>query len=436
MTEKHTSDPLKQNAENPTNSNAPEDERTLRAGRPSPKEEEDAMEEPTIRPGGVDPREAPTIRPDGSSSEDGESVLGDATLRPGTGDGARSGIRLSEGNPTASQLPQPPTDRIPRTEVVLPKRFDDYQILDEIGRGGMGVVYKARQVSLDRIVALKMIRGGDEVEEEDISRFLREAREVGSLEHPAIVRVIGRGEVENCHYYTMSYIDGQDLASRITAKGAYGQKAGAELVLAISEAMAYAHKRGVIHRDLKPGNILLDKDGLPHVTDFGLVKRVKTEQGESHATFGILTMAGQVMGTPHYMAPEQALGEIDKLGPPSDVYSLGAILGSVLLGRTPFRARDDGTSDPIAPRSLKPEISKDLEAIFFKCIETKPEDRYPSAQELAEDFKCYLAGQAVSARPVGTGEKIARWCKQNPISVGLIVLLLGAVGALIGILAS
>lgn len=298
--------------------------------------------------------------------------------------------------------------------------FGDYELLEEIARGGMGVVYKARQVNLNRIVALKMILAGQFAGQEDVQRFYTEAEAAAQLDHPGIVPIFEIGEHAGQHYFSMGYIEGRSLADRI-AEGPLPCNEAASLLAKICEAMAYAHQRGVIHRDLKPANILLDADGQPKVTDFGLAKRTETDSG--------LTGTGQILGTPSYMPPEQASGKVEEVGPLADVYSLGAILYSTLTGRPPFQAASPMDTllqvlekDPIAPRQLNPALDEDLQTICLKSLEKQPERRYSSAQELWEELQRYLNGEPIVARPIGRIERAWRWCKRKPALAGACAL--------------
>jgi serine/threonine protein kinase len=246
-----------------------------------------------------------------------------------------------------------------------PQRFGNYELLEALGQGGMGVVFKARQLGLNRIVALKRIRSVQFASDDEIQRFHVEAEAAAALDHPGIVPIYEVGQVGGEPFYSMGYVAGESLQERLTV-GPLSPRIAAELVRQIAEAVEYAHDRGIIHRDLKPSNILLDADGRPRVTDFGLAKRTAEDNG--------LTMTGQVLGTPAYMPPEQAQSQHDRVGPRSDVYALGAVLYALLTGRPPFQAatRDEIIrqllhDEPLAPRKLNPSIPVDLDTIAFKC---------------------------------------------------------------------
>jgi serine/threonine-protein kinase len=290
--------------------------------------------------------------------------------------------------------------------------FGDYELLEEIARGGMGVVYKARQVSLNRIVALKMILAGQLASEADVRRFHSEAEAAANLGHPGIVPIYEVGQCDGQHFFSMGYVDGPTLAAEL-AQGALPPHRAAELVMKIAEAVAYAHSQGVIHRDLKPGNVLVDKNGQPHVTDFGLAKRV---EGGSD-----LTATGQVLGTPSYMPPEQAAGRMEDIGPATDVYALGAILYALVTGRPPFEAATALETltqvleqEPLAPRQLNKHIPRDLQTICLKCVEKERHRRYGSALELAHDLQRFLNGEPIHARPLGPLGRFLRWGRRHP----------------------
>lgn len=254
--------------------------------------------------------------------------------------------------------------------------FGDYELLEEIARGGMGVVYKARQTTLKRIVALKMILSGQLAGEEEVKRFYVEAEAAAKLDHPNIVPIFEIGQHDGQHFFSMTFVDGETLARKLVA-GPWLPRQAVELMKKVGDAVAYAHIEGVVHRDLKPANVLIDQAGEPHVTDFGLAKRFSNEHpvesGEDAA--GSLTVTGQVLGTPSYMPPEQAAGETEKIGPLSDVYSLGAILYCLLTGRPPFQAASPTETliqvlqqEPVSPRLLNPKLPRDLETICLKCL--------------------------------------------------------------------
>ncbi len=260
-----------------------------------------------------------------------------------------------------------------------PFRFGDYDLIQIIARGGMGVVYKARQRKLNRLVALKTILAEHLASAEDVRRFHLEAEAVAQLEHPGIVPIFEVGENDGHHFFSMSFVEGGSLAQRIKEEGPLPPGESAELVERIAEAVAYAHGHGIIHRDLKPGNILLDKHGSPKVADFGLAKMAAEDSN--------LTLPGQILGTPSYMAPEQAAGQTDQVGPAADIYALGAILYCLLTGRPPFQSVDIvemlrlvREQEPVPPRRLNIAVGRDLETICLKCLQKEPWKRYAGAR--------------------------------------------------------
>jgi serine/threonine protein kinase len=320
----------------------------------------------------------------------------------------------------------------PQADIDLPMQFGEYELLEEVARGGMGVVFRARQVNLDRQVALKMILTGKLADESDVQRFYSEASSAAALEHPGVVPVYEVGEQNGQHFFSMGFVEGESLASLIGRNPLSPQKS-AQMLLKISEAIVYAHGEGVIHRDLKPANVLLDKKKNPHISDFGLAKRVTSGSN--------LTVTGQILGTPSYMSPEQASGATDQVNEISDVYSLGALLYCCLTGRAPFQAANSMETlrqvverDPVAPRQLNFQVDLDLDTICLKCLEKDPLRRYQSAQELVDELNRFMAGQPIQARRISTLDRAFRWCRRNPVTTGLLsALLLAIVGGVSGI---
>ncbi|MHB1034561.1 MAG: serine/threonine-protein kinase [Pirellulales bacterium] len=290
--------------------------------------------------------------------------------------------------------------------------FGPYELLGEVGRGGMGVVYKARQKALDRIVAIKMILATHQASGDQLRRFRAEARAAAGLHHPHIVSIYEVGEVHGQPYFAMEYIEGLNLADRLS-QGRLGVEAAARLVSAAADAVAHLHRQGIVHRDLKPSNILVDAQDEPHVTDFGLAKMFATDSN--------LTATGVIAGTPSYMAPEQAAGHTSEVGPAADVYSLGAILYEILTGRAPFREENPLDTlvqvleqEPVRPRQLNPRIPRPLEMIVLRCLEKRPAARYASAADLADDLERFLKGEAVEAQSPHLVQRVWRWARREP----------------------
>ena len=312
------------------------------------------------------------------------------------------GETRSEGQPHESDLSQP-AGRV----------FGNYELLEEIGRGGMGVVFKARQRTLDRVVALKITLAGSQSTAAEIKRFHTEAKAAATLQHPNVVAIHEVGEHEGVHYFSMDYIDGSSLAQVISRTPLPAGRA-ARYVKIIAEAIHYAHQRGILHRDLKPHNVIINSKDEPCVTDFGLARQFEVDSD--------LTISGAVLGTPSYMPPEQAEGRGKEIGPLSDVYSLGAILYDGLTGRPPFRAdtpldtlRQVIESEPAPPRLLNRKVPRDLETICLKCLAKAPSQRYASAQELADDLGRFIKREPIHARPVGWLGRGWRWSRRNPV---------------------
>jgi WD40 repeat protein/predicted Ser/Thr protein kinase len=307
-----------------------------------------------------------------------------------------------------------------------------YELLGELGRGAMGVVYRARQTSLNRVVALKVILSGSHASPAERARLRLEAEALAALHHPNIVQIYEVGEHEGRPFLALECVEGGSLDEQLRRVSRPPEDA-AELVETLARAVHAAHEQGIVHRDLKPGNVLLAPDGTPKLTDFGLAKRVREAMGR--------TASGAIMGTPSYMAPEQAAGKSKAVGPAADVYGLGAILYELLTGQPPFRGPTAVETllaalekDPVPPRRLRPHLPVDLETICCKCLRKRPEERYADAEELAEDLRRFASGQPVRARPVGRGERLLKWMRRRPAlaaAYGLLVLvvLLGSAAA-------
>jgi YD repeat-containing protein len=333
-------------------------------------------------------------------------------------------LPLSSGDdpPDPSARPHPPPG--PRKPFLA--AFGGYEIEGELGRGGMGVVYLARQIKLNRRVALKMLTG--HYGPDELQRFLAEAETAAGLHHTNMAHIYEVGEHEGAPFYSMEYVEGGSLADRLRKELPTPREA-AQLLINVARALHFAHQNGVVHRDMKPGNVLLDSDGVPKVADFGIAKRLKED---TH-----LTVSGAVIGTPTYMAPEQAKGTSRHVGPAADVYSLGAILYEMLAGRPPFLPEDSETAitvrvlteDPVSPAWHRPEIPRDLEVICMKCLEKEPRDRYASAAAFAEDLRRFLDDETIVARPPTTVVRTIKWTRRHPWKfVSWAALVLFAIG--------
>jgi eukaryotic-like serine/threonine-protein kinase len=389
----------------------------------------------------------------------GEATLS-AELSPGRTIDANLAPTLTPGQKHVEDLP-----------TIEGQIFGDYELHAEIARGGMGIVYRARQISLNRPVAVKMILAGHLASEADVQRFYSEAQAAANLDHPHIVPIYEVDQHEGRHYFSMKLVDGgslsahtdrvaQQIAERDPPESHELQCAVARFMAAVAQAVQYAHDRGILHRDLKPGNILLHKDEggrmkdeaarvlpdssfilqpsafLPMLTDFGLAKRVTGDSG--------LTKTGVILGTPSYMAPEQASGKGHASTPAADVYSLGAVLYELLTGRPPFQADTPLDTvlqvlgkEPTSPTELNHAVARDLETICLKAMSKEPKERYASAGDLAADLLRFAEGQPIKARPVGRLERTWRWCRRNPVVASLsavVIILLLALGAALGFL--
>ncbi|HVM48008.1 MAG TPA: protein kinase [Candidatus Acidoferrum sp.] len=335
----------------------------------------------------------------------------------------RLGFLFESGNGAKGEPSVPPRER-----------FGDYELLSEIARGGMGVVYRARQVSLNRVVAVKMVLHGQFSSEEFIQRFRNEAQAAAALHHPNIVPIYEVGDWAGQPFFSMEFIEGQTLADTVRA-GPLTANRAAEYVKSIAGAIDYAHEQGVLHRDLKPSNILVDIFDEPRITDFGLAKLV-TNGTE-------LTITGQALGSPGHMPPEQAAGHPASAGRQGDVYSLGAILYHLLTGRPPFQGEtvqqvllQAQTAEPVSPQRLNPSIPAALQTICLKCLEKEPGRRYATAAGLAEDLRRFLAHEPIQARPVSPPQKLWLWCRRHPgpasLSAALLVAILVGLSGVLG----
>ncbi len=312
-----------------------------------------------------------------------------------------------------------------------------YEVLGLLGRGGMGVVYRARQLKPRRVVALKMLRGADAADSELLARFRAESEALARLQHPNIVQVYEVGEHSGRPYVALEYVEGGSLHQQ-TAGAPQPAGPAAQYVQRLARAVHYAHERGIVHRDLKPHNVLLAADGTPKVTDFGLAKLLAVELGPSSLDYR--TQSGAIVGTPSYMAPEQTGGRAAAVGPAADVYALGAILYELLTGRPPLQGasvletlEQVRTQEPVPVRRLQPKVPKDLETICLKCLRKEPAQRYTAAAELADDLGRFLAGRPIQARATARWERCWKWARRRPAVAGLALALAVAVLGLLGL---
>ncbi len=342
-----------------------------------------------------------------------------------------SGGGEDDASPTVAQSAnasaEPPADRPPAS-------LGDYELLGELARGGMGVIYKARQRSLGRLVALKKIRGGPLATDADVQRFRAEAEAAAQLDHPNIVPIYDIGEHEGQPFFSMKLIDGRSLAEILSRSPRSGVRELVEVLITVARAVHSAHQHALLHRDLKPDNILIDANGRPHVTDFGLVKRLGGGRGP--------TPSGLIVGTPNYMAPEQA-ADRTPLTTAIDIYALGAILYEMLTGQPPFAAATDSATlievlhaEPVPPRARNPAVDRDLNTICLKCLDKEPGRRYGSAEALADDLGRWLRGEPILARPTTPWRRALKWARRRPALAALAALLaivtVAGVGAVIG----
>src|SRR6266487_165621 len=309
----------------------------------------------------------------------------------------------------------------------LPREFGDYELLEEIGRGGQGVVFRAWQKSLNRTVAVKIIEIGQLTTSARLKRLRREAEAAAKLNHPGIVPVYEVGERDGTYYFSMRFVEG-DALDEVVDRGSMSVRQVAELIAKVARTVHYAHEHGILHRDIKPGNILLDTSGEPHLTDFGLARLVEVDS--------TVTDTEQIMGTPSYMAPEQAMGHKAQLTGTTDVYGLGAVLYQLLTSHPPFAAATASETirllvetDPRQPRFLNRKIDRELSTICLKCLEKDPNRRYPSALALAEDLEHWLKHEPIRARRSGVLMHTCKWVQRNPTVTALIVSLIALAAA-------
>ncbi len=334
---------------------------------------------------------------------------------------------LLEGVTRAAQAATPgpvkdSTITLSSSAIQLPSDFGAYELLEEVGRGGMGVVYKARQKGLDRAVAVKMILAGHLASPEHVRRFQAEAKAAGRVRHRNIVDIHEVGELYGRHYFVMEYVEGTSLAKRI-ASGPVDVQTAVRLVAEVARAVDHLHGQGIVHRDLKPSNILLDARDKPYLTDFGLAKVLVAGSAD-------MTTTGAILGTAPYMAPEQASGHSAEAAPASDVYSLGAIFYELLTGRPPFREQNPMdtliqvlTREPVLPRQLNRSVPRPLELICLKCLSKSPHDRYESAGALADDLEHFLKGETLSARPPNLLQRVWVWSRREPALAARLAIL-------------
>lgn len=368
--------------------------------------------------------------PSGASSDAYDPLLAPTQIEPSVEASAFAPtVNLPTGVDQTLEFVQQEVRR--KATAILHTKVGDYEIERELGRGGMGVVYKAHHRQLRRDVALKMILAGKHAGPDQLERFLTEARSVAQLQHPNIVQIFDIGEQDGLPYFSLEFVDGKSLAQAINKQPQDPHDAARTIEL-LGRAMQYAHDHRVLHRDLKPANVLLTRDGVPKISDFGLAKKVEDDETAS-------TQTGTVMGTPSYMSPEQAMGLTHDVGPAADQYSLGAMLYEMLTGRPPFLAAKPVETilqvihdEPVRPRQLQPGTPVDIETICLKALQKDISKRYGNCNELADDLRRFVNGEPILARPVGSVERAWRWCRRNPrvaipSALAVALLLIGTV---------
>ena len=363
-------------------------------------------------PPGDDPRPE-------SKGQDEAASQAPVDSNPGRPSDPSAADTYADGKPPANASPA-----LAETYVSPKQEFPtlpNYSISSELGRGAMGVVYKAQQVSLKRTVALKMILSGASADQEYLRRFQAEAEAVAQLHHPNILHIYEIGEHDGLPFFSMEFVDGGCLSDKVHGKAQPAREA-VETVKTLARAIHVAHAQGIVHRDLKPANILVAADGLLKITDFGLAKRLGNQDSTQ-------TRAGAIMGTPMYMAPEQAAGVSQELTSAADTYSLGAMLYELLTGQPPFSGESVmdtlhkvRTEEPVPPTRIQPKLHRDLETICLKCLEKDPAKRYESAEALADDLQSFLDSESIDARPTGKSERCIRWMKRRPAMASMVAL--------------
>jgi len=371
-----------------------------------------------------EPEDEPENEPENElESEEPQCNTIDSTREHGDNKSTWNGVDETFENETfqvtKDQEATTPTQTRTENNPTSPQQIGTYDILDELGRGGMGVVYKAQDLRLKRTVALKVILAGSHAGSKDRERFQTEAEAVARLQHPSIVQVYEVGESEGHPFLALEYCSGGSLSERLQQKPSSPRKS-AELVATIADAMEHSHQAGVVHRDLKPANVLFDSDGIPKIADFGLAKKIDEDEGH--------TRTGTIMGSLAYMSPEQASGQTANINHSTDIYSMGAILYSMLAGHPPFQSSTavetlnlviDG--DPVPIRRAKPECPRDLETICLKCLHKLPADRYATSKDFSADLRRFLRGEPIHARPSTAYEQLFSWSRRNPLPTSLAI---------------
>src|SRR5256884_4545246 len=360
------------------------------------------------------PADAPEGGCPGCPLESGPALVPDAAVAAGHHGSSDENVQTNDTNAA-------PHSKKAEHLVEMLGELGDYELVEEVGRGGQGVVFRARQKSLNRTVALKVISLGQWASTAHLKRFRREAEAAASLDHPSIVPIYEVGEREGACYFSMKFVEGGQL-DEVVKRAPISIRQAAELIAQVARTVHYAHEHGILHRDIKPGNILLDTKGEPLLTDFGLARLVEAES--------TITRTREALGTPSYMAPEQAAGEQRKLSNATDVYGLGAVLYQLLTDHPPFAG---GTTyetikllldtEPPQPRLLNPKIDRDLSTICLKCLEKNPQRRYHSALALAEDLERWLRHEPIQARRTGLFNRAGKWIRRNPATAALIPII-------------